>query len=365
MTKKFLWQLPLSALVGALLLAGQTAVAEEAQYQAQYQALYEAAKKDGAANWYYAWPTSLGRMVIKAFEKKYPGMKVNAFRSGSSKVAAKIEAEVQGGKILVDVMTVTEESIFRDFKNRGILEAYKPPEFDRFDPKYRDPDGYWVTPRVVSVGLWYNVERLKKLGLPAPTSWFDLINPIYKGEIIMGSPLYSGTWSSLVGAFSQKKGFGWEYFEKMAANDPLLIPDNPDIVRAVAAGQRAVAGGILGYISIHPLYPKGSVQIVNPKEGMLVIQSSAGLVANRPHKDGGKLFQAFLASKDLGNIVRDAKYTTGHMDVPPPEGMPKADPAIFPDVEFIGKNKRLIRRKWAEITRDWKKRPKRKKKKKK
>ncbi len=73
MNKKFLWQLPLSALAGALLLAGQTAVAEEAQYQAQYQALYEAAKKDGAANWYYAWPTSLGRLVIKAFEKKYAG----------------------------------------------------------------------------------------------------------------------------------------------------------------------------------------------------------------------------------------------------------------------------------------------------
>jgi len=107
------------------------------------------------------------------------------------------------------------------------------------------------------------------------------------------------------------------------------------------------------------------VQIVNPKEGMLVIQSAAGLIANRPHKDGGKLYQAFLTSIDVANIIRTAKYLTGRIDVAPPEGMPEANPAIFPDVEFIGKNKLLIRRKWAEITRDWKKRPKRKKKKKK
>lgn len=354
MIKKFLWQVPVYALMGAFLLAGQMVVAEEAQYQA----LYEAAKKDGEVNWYYAWPTSLGRTVMNAFEKKYPAVKISAFRSGSSKVAAKIEAELQGGKILADVMTVSEESIFMDFKNRGILEAYKVPDFDRFDPRYKDPEGYWVTPRITTVGFFYNVERVKKLGLPVPTSWFDLLDPVYKGEIIMGSPLYSGTWSSLVGAFVQKEGFGWAYFEKMAANDPLLIADNPDIVRAVAAGQRAVAAGMLGYISIHPLYPEGSVQIVNPKEGVLVIQSSSGLVANRPHKDGGKLLQAFLASTDVGNIIRDAKYVTGHMDVAPPEGMPKADPAIFPDVDFVGKNKDLIRRKWTEITRTWKQLPK-------
>jgi iron(III) transport system substrate-binding protein len=357
MKRKLTWRISLFVLLGSLFVASQPANAQDV-------ALLEASKKEGSVNWYGAWPKSLMQEVANAFEAKNPGVKVNLFRSGSSKVAAKIDAENKGGKILADVMTITEESIFKSFKKRGYLEAYKPPGFDKFAPKYRDADGYWVTPRIVSVGLWYNVERLKKLGLPVPTSWHDLTNPVYQGEIVMGSPLYSGTWSSLVGAFSQKKGFGWEFFEKMADNDPLLIPDNPDIARAVAAGERTVAAAITGYISIHPVYPKGSVKIVNPKEGMLVIQSSSGLVANRPHKNSGKLLQAFLASADAGNIIRNAKYSTGRMDIGPPDGMPKADPAIFPDAEWIGKNKQNIRRKWAEITKSWKKRPKKKKKKK-
>jgi hypothetical protein len=130
--------------------------------------LEEAAIKEGKVIWYGAWPKKLMDKVAKAFEAKYPKIDVMVFRSGSSKVAAKFAAEKEAGAVLCDVFTVSDLSIYLDFKEKGFLEKYTPEEFNKFGEQFRDPDGYWVTPRVYVVGIWYNVENLKKAGLEPP-----------------------------------------------------------------------------------------------------------------------------------------------------------------------------------------------------
>ena len=312
--------------------------------------LYLAAKREGSVNWYGVWPKDLMDRISSAFEAAHPGVTVNVFRSGSSKVAAKVEVELQSGKVLSDIMTVSEELIMNAFKRKGYLEPFKTVHFEKFRPEYRDAGGYWLTPRVATVGLWYNVEKLKNLGLPVPTSWADLASPVYRGEVVLGSPLYSGVFSSFVGALSQKEGFGWPYFRKVAANGPLYVADVPDVARAIAAGQKTLGPVVLGYISMHPLHPNGSVAIVTPKEGVLVIQSSSTLIKNRPHPEAARLLQTFLASSQAASIIRDAKYLSGRMDVEPPEGIPAPQPAIFPDPDWLEKNGEQLRKSWSDVT---------------
>lgn len=322
--------------------------------------LEEAAIKEGKVIWYGAWPKKLMDKVAKAFEAKYPKIDVMVFRSGSSKVAAKFAAEKEAGAVLCDVFTVSDLSIYLDFKDKGYLEKYTPEEFNKFGEQFRDPDGYWVTPRVYVVGIWYNVENLKKAGLEPPPSWRSLTDPKYKDRITLGSPLYSGTSVATVGYFVNEKGWGWDYWKQVLANNPLLIADTPDIARTVSTGQRDIGPCIWGYISMFPPHPKGTIDVSIPEEGVLSIQSSSALVKDRPHSNAGKFFQKYLMGRETAEIITGDFYYSGRTDVPPASGKTSLfDMKTFGvDRVWLKNNKRDIQNTWTQISGEKKKKKK-------
>ena len=46
------------------------------------------------------------------------------------------------------------------------------------------------------IAFCVNNEVLKAKNLPMPTSWEDLLDPVYEGEIVMPNPASSGTGST-------------------------------------------------------------------------------------------------------------------------------------------------------------------------
>lgn len=312
----------------------------------------KAAIKEGKVGWYGAWPKPLMDTVGKAFMKHYPEINVMIFRSGTGVVAAKLSAEKEAGKVLCDVLTVSDLSVYRDFKKNGFLEKYQPEEYQKFGERFRDSDGYWVTPRIYTVGIWYNVEGLKKAGLDPPTSWRSLADPKYKKRIVLGSPFYSATSLITVAQFVNTPGWGWDYWKKVLANEPLLIRDTPDVARTVSVGEREIGPCIWGYISMFPLYPKGTVEVAIPEEGLIVVQSSSALVKGGPHPNAGKLFQKYLMSTEVAKLITDEFYYSGREDVSPPAGMPTLSKVklLTPDDTWIEKNKRDIHKTWTTLS---------------
>jgi len=63
---------------------------------------------------------------------------------------------------------------------------------------YRDPDLTWIGSCLSSFGIVYNTDTVARLGLPPPTSWKDLADPRYYGQIAVADPAKSG---SIVKAF--------------------------------------------------------------------------------------------------------------------------------------------------------------------
>lgn len=314
--------------------------------------LEEAAIKEGKVVWYGAWPKPLMDKVAKAFKVHYPDIDVRIFRSGTSKVAAKFSAEKEAGATLSDIFTASDLSIYMAYKKKGFLEKYTPEEFNKFGEQFRDSDGFWVTPRIVTVGIWYNVDGLKKAGLDPPASWRDLANPKYKGKIVFGSPLYSGTFIATVGYFVNQEGWGWDFWKEVAANDVLFINDAPDVARTVSVGTREIGPCVWGYISMFPLHPKGTVKVVAPKEGVIAIQSPSGLVKGGPNPNAGKLFYKFLMSKEVAELITGDTYYSGRLDVAPPTGMPALTEikTVGVDRAWLKEHKREINKKWTQVT---------------
>jgi iron(III) transport system substrate-binding protein len=76
----------------------------------------------------------------------------------------------------------------------GLLEPYASPNAEAIDPQYRDAvNNTWTGVYVGALGFCSNVDVLEELGVEAPTSWEDLLNPALQGYVAMAHPATSGT----------------------------------------------------------------------------------------------------------------------------------------------------------------------------
>jgi ABC-type glycerol-3-phosphate transport system substrate-binding protein len=98
-----------AAIAGALLALGLLALAPRPARAAD-DALVEAARKEGQVVWY---TTLIVNQVVRplqeAFEKKYPGVKLQYSRADDAPTALKILSETRAGRLQADII----DSLFR------------------------------------------------------------------------------------------------------------------------------------------------------------------------------------------------------------------------------------------------------------
>lgn len=106
-------------------------------------------------------------------------------------------------------------------KREGLWVPYPDaPAWKDVHPRYKDKDGAFYDLGTSCFVLVGNKDLLAKKNLAMPTSWFDLLDPKWKGEIVMPSPVTSGTAFMINATFLQILGWdkGWEFLEKLDKN---------------------------------------------------------------------------------------------------------------------------------------------------
>ena len=111
------WRMWVLAVVVTVLLLpaqapGQSARPDEAK-----------AKAEGTVVYYTSSRTTTAEKHAKGFEKKY-GIKVQIFRSGTEKIMAKLEAEIQAGRVQADILNVSDPGYYFALQARGALLPY-------------------------------------------------------------------------------------------------------------------------------------------------------------------------------------------------------------------------------------------------
>ena len=83
--------------------------------------------------------------------------------------------------------------------------------------QYKDPDGYWYGWSYWFTCIAVNTKLLEEKGYDPPKSWKDLLDPMWKGEIVMPNPGTSGTAYLGVSTIMQLYGEdeGWDYLAKL------------------------------------------------------------------------------------------------------------------------------------------------------
>ena len=125
--------------------------------------------------------------------------------------------------------------------------------------------------------------RLQSLGLPVPTSYQDLLNPIYKGHISMPSPRTSGTGYmfliSLVNILGEDRAFA--YFDALAENVLQFTTSGSGPVNALIQGEAAIAMGMT-LTAANAINNRGvPLEIMFFREGAPNITTGFGIIRGR------------------------------------------------------------------------------------
>jgi iron(III) transport system substrate-binding protein len=161
---------------------------------------------------YTSQPSDQMVKVVEAFRKTHPDIRVELFRSGTTEVMNKLQAELAAGRPQADVVLIADAVAMTQLKNDGRLLSYADAPASKLPAALIDPDRTYFGTKLITTGIVINTNLVKV----APKSWKDLLPAAAAGKTILAHPLYSGAAVIHTGTMVQQSEFGWRYFETLA-----------------------------------------------------------------------------------------------------------------------------------------------------
>ena len=314
LTRRTFLRTSIGAAGGALL--GRAIGADAAMPSAEAD-LYERAKKEGKVVWWGA-PYSQGvaESVRAAFMVKYPGVEVEFLRQTAHVIYQRVTQDLKVGLHEADVVSVADEPGFFAWKQQGVLASYRPLGVDNLPKDYQniDPDNTYHVGALGFVLINYNT----KVSAP-PQKWTDLLDGRWKGQITLGHPGFSGYVGNWVVAMWDQ--YGWDYFTKLAKNNPKIGRSVNDTVTDIVSGERLVGAGPDNY-SLENKARGNPINVQFPADGAILIVSPVGILKDAPHPNAARLFESFYYSKEYSLTMAKTSNYPLRADVAPPSGMP-------------------------------------------
>ena len=199
----------------------------------------ETAKKEGKVVWYTSLAVSSTEKVARMFEVAYPGIKVEAHRTGSERVLQRVMQEIQANIKNADAVHTSDAGHFALLKEKKLLMKYTPAGTEKFPAGFKDKDGYYYGLRATLSVIAYNPKIVS--AAEVPKTWKDLLDPKWKGKLVTAHPGYSGIITTHVLALVNLSGYGWDYFKQLAQNKPMIVQSANDPAQTVASGERPIA----------------------------------------------------------------------------------------------------------------------------
>lgn len=275
---------------------------------------------------YTSQPVDQMEEVIKLFNETHPGIRVELFRSGTTEVMNRLMTEVQAGAPQADVLLIADSVAMAQVRDMGLLLPWPDAPVAGLPEGQYSPDMTFFGTKLITTGIVWNTAS----GLPRPTSWHDLTAEAARDQVIMPSPLYSGAAVIHVGTLANTEGFGWEYFDRLAANGAIAVRGNGGVRDAVARGERAY-GVLIDYMAYGAAAEGSPVEFVFPVEGVTAINQPVAILNTSKNIEAAKAFVAFQLGRPAQELSVRQLYFPLLEGIAPPEGYP--DPATLEIIE--------------------------------
>jgi iron(III) transport system substrate-binding protein len=347
--------------------------AVSANWKEDWEKAIAAAKREGSVV-IYTFPGN--ERLFQEFQKQFPDIKAIEVTVRGSERVTRIVSERRGGKYLADVLIGGAGSAATGLLKGGILDPITPA---LLLPEVLDQAKWWRGKHIYGdeeekyifsysgAPLHYfhfNTQLVKPQEFK---SYWDFLNPKWKGKIVIAEPLTGGTQEPLQFLYNNRE-LGPEFVRRFLTEmDVTVSRDIRQMVDWLAQGKYAISAlqnaDRLGIWEAKKQgLPLGAFTAERLKEGGLVGSGGGNIMLmNRaPHANGAKVFINWLLSRD-GQIAYQRFVPPGRnslrIDIPKddvPEHariVPGANYALLDDPAYSDLD--VIRRFVAEV---WKQR---------
>ncbi|MBI4288086.1 MAG: extracellular solute-binding protein [Chloroflexi bacterium] len=293
-----------------------------------------AARKEGLVTIYsYNFVGDVGIAVSKAFEQKY-GIRADIVTGRGAEFLERVKTE-QRVKQQYGDFTEGSQVHLMNMKKSGItvssrdIPSLREKDVWRANPLAYDTDGHLLGYYFSYYGPFVNTNMTK----PAdePKAWKDLLDPKYKGKIIMNDVRVSGQAYTVFVPLLNRGILTMDYIRELGKQNMLMNPNVPDAARMLARGEGTIFA-VGSTVTLGPMVAEGApLKPVPMQDGIVGTNVTASVLKGGPHPNAAMLFMNWLLSKEGQDVAARSKNALSvRNDVPDysPQGIRMNPPKV-------------------------------------
>lgn len=299
--------------------------------QTEWEKIVAAAKREGRVGVIGPQGIEIREALTRGFQKKYPEIQVEFSGMQGVQIAPKLLIELRAGKNTTDIVvtgttTILEALIpesavvpvhpFLVGANACDESAWRGGKF-----QFADNAGRYdlVMTAYVKAPFIYNPTLVNPSEFK---SWKDLLNPKWKGKIVLRDPTGAGGGLGNATFWYTHKELGKEYIRALFSQSPTVVRDDYQTLNFVGQGKYPLAIG-QGDVQTNEYIGKGlPIRYMTPeslKEGTYLTAGNGtfAVIRGAPHPNALKVYIDYLLSRE-GQLEwsKGAGFASFRRDVP-------------------------------------------------
>ncbi|MGO4454753.1 ABC transporter substrate-binding protein [Arthrobacter sp. RAF14] len=240
-------------------------------------------------------------------QKRFPDLEITLQVRLSKEHDVEIDKRIAEGGVLPDVTMLQTSHDFENWKAQDRLLPFKPLGVRQQFPGYADPDGAFLAANMYAFFPMYAKDGVDG----SPSAYPDFLQPQYKEHLILTFPhdddavLY--VYDKMI------KQYGEDFLDQLAAQKPHFVRGTA--APAVMVGTRGYLGNLTGRTA---RANEPSRSYIPGKDWFISWTQRAAVFRDAPNTDAGKLFLAYVASKEYQSSYGGWRT---RKDLTPPAGM--------------------------------------------
>ncbi len=240
--------------------------------------------------------------IIREFEER-TGIWVELHTGGTTQMFSEVKEASKEGRC--DIMFGGGIESYEAQKD--LFQPYKPQEVEYLDPDYVDDEGYWTPFTELPIVFVYNKKLVSYSEVP--TSWNELFDSKWKGQIAFSDPDNSGTSYTILSTMEQlfkeePKSLVPRFYQQL---DGRILPSSGQIIPEVSDGSFLI-GITLEETARKAVGEYEDISMLYPEDGTSAVPDGCAMVKNAPHSYNAGRFIDFVVSYDTQRYALENFY---------------------------------------------------------
>ncbi|HEX7241979.1 MAG TPA: extracellular solute-binding protein [Longimicrobiaceae bacterium] len=275
-----------------------------------------------------------GKEMLDAFEKRYeqlhPDVDVQTVDMGSQEVLDRLRSERANPQ--ADVWWGAPSPTFEDAARDSLLERFAPTWAAALPAEARSARGLWhgtyLTPEVIA----YNTQAVS--AAEVPRDWDEVLDPKWKGKVLIRDPMASGTMRTIFGMVVQRgiratgdTAQGFEWLRRLDGQTREYVLNPTLLYQKLARREGVVTLWDMPDIETLKAKTKFPIDYVVPRSGTPLLVDAVAVVKGAPNPERAREFVEWVGSTPaVLPAAREFFRLPARTDVPEdslPEGLRK------------------------------------------